>query len=279
MTVGDDLKRAADGALLELKLVGDISGQFYVPRYQRGYRWGTIEVRRLLDDIWESTGKPYSLQPVVVKRRSETEWELVDGQQRLTTLYLIFYYMQHASLQSVGPPYSIAYETRPGSQSYLQALDAERSKTNIDYFHLFDAYECIRKWFEDHGQRRQYAANKFYGYLFESVRVIWYEAPQDLDSTTLFTRLNVGRIPLTDAELVKALLLSRSSGGAGRSDRAHEVAAQWDGIERDLRAPDVWAFVTGARAEDCPTHITLLLDTLVDILVGSPKGRKRRASP
>jgi uncharacterized protein with ParB-like and HNH nuclease domain len=57
-----------DGALLELKLIGDIAGSFRVARYQRGYRWGTLEVDRLLNDIWESKGEPYSLQLVVVKR-------------------------------------------------------------------------------------------------------------------------------------------------------------------------------------------------------------------
>lgn len=72
----------AAAALLELKLVGDIAGRFFVARYQRGYRWGEPEVRRLLQDIWDSKGAPYSLQPVVVKRLREGEWELVDGQQR-----------------------------------------------------------------------------------------------------------------------------------------------------------------------------------------------------
>ena len=271
MNDGDGARPIERGAVLELKLVGDLGGQFRVPRYQRGYRWGHIEVSRLLDDIWESNGDPYSLQPVVVKREAEDKWELVDGQQRLTTLYLIFLYMQRESLQNVGPPYSITYDTRPGSQSYLQELDSDRRNANIDFFHLFEAYDCIRAWFEDHGARRQHVANKFYGFLFDSVRVIWYEAPHTLDSTTLFTRLNVGRIPLTDAELVKALLLSRSRGGAGRSDRAHEIAAQWDSIERDLRAPELWSFVTGAGDDDTPTRITLLLDTLA----GGPRGRDR----
>ena len=259
------------GALLDLKLIGDIVGRFFVARYQRGYRWGRLEVERLLNDIWDSKGAPYSLQPVVVKAREEAEWELVDGQQRLTTLYLIFLFMQRERLQNAGPTYSITYETRPGSETYLQELDAARSESNIDFFHLYSAYDCIRAWFDAYGARRQYVANKFYGYLFESVRVIWYEVPHDLDSTTLFTRLNVGRIPLTDAELVKALLLLRSRGGPGRTDRAHELAAQWDSIERDLRHPDVWAFVNDTSADDCPTRITLLLDTLA----GGPRGRER----
>jgi Protein of unknown function DUF262 len=259
------------GALLEMKLVGFIEGQFFVARYQRGYRWGRLEVERLLNDIWDSNGEPYSLQPIVVKRRNETQWELVDGQQRLTTLYLILLFMQRERLQNAEPTYSITYETRPDSDTYLRELDPARSQCNIDFHHLYAAYDCIRAWFDAHGARRQYVANKFYGYLFESVRVIWYEAPYDLNSTTLFTRLNVGRIPLTDAELVKALLLSLCRGGAGETDRAHELATQWDSIERDLRQPDIWAFAADRRADDTPTRIDLLLDTLA----GGPSGRER----
>ncbi|HHX46988.1 MAG TPA: DUF1524 domain-containing protein, partial [Brevibacterium sp.] len=92
-------------------------------------------------------------------------------------------------------------------------------------------------------------------------RIIWYEAPEDLNAAELFTRLNIGRIPLTDAELVKALLLSRSRPDDDRSDRSHEIAAQWDAIERDLRDPELWAFITASAHEE-PTHISLLLDTL-----------------
>lgn len=242
---------------------------FYVPAYQRGYRWGEVEVRRLLDDIWESREKPYYLQPVVVKQHGG-EWELVDGQQRLTTLFLIFEYMKHEGLQNSSAGYSLRYETRPDSAAYLEQLDPDRSQQNIDFFHIHEAYRCISEWFDACGARRQWAANKFYNALFEQVRVIWYEAADDLDATTLFTRLNVGRIPLTDAELVKALLLSRSRGTLGTTDRALEIAAQWDAIERDLHDPELWAFITG-RASAGPTRISLLLDTIA----GGPTGRDR----
>ncbi|WP_437929244.1 DUF262 domain-containing protein [Sorangium sp. So ce291] len=263
-----------EGALLELKLIGDIAGSFRVPRYQRGYRWGELEVKRLLNDIWESKGEPYNLQPVVVKRDGETAWELVDGQQRLTTLYLIFVFMQRAGLKNVGPPYSISYDTRAKSGNYLQDLDPALADSNIDFFHLHAAYACIRAWFEQKGPtplKRQEVADDVFRYLCKSVRVIWYEAPKGLDSAMLFTRLNVGRIPLTDAELFKALLLARSRGGAGTTDRAHEIAAQWDSIERDLQHPDIWAFVADDAAAESPTRITLLLDTIA----GGPRGRAR----
>jgi hypothetical protein len=256
--------------VLEPRLVGDIDGVFCVPRYQRGYRWGVYEVRRLLDDIWESNGSEYYLQPVVVKPLSDGRWELIDGQQRLTTLFLAFEYMRREGLQNSGATYAIEYETRPGSRDYLRQLDPDLSTTNIDYLHMWRADEQIDRWFAAHGPRRQWAANKLYGYLFESVRVIWYQAPDELGSEDLFTRLNVGRIPLTDAELVKALILARSRGDSTRTDRPQEIVAQWDTIERDLRAPEVWAFVTGKDSQEA-THISLLLDTIA----GGPIGRER----
>ena len=277
-------------ALLQDKVVGDIRGTFIVPSYQRGYRWDPDDVLRLLDDIWKTEGKPYSLQPVVIKRLNESDtdqgqkWELVDGQQRLTTLYLILLYMKKQGWQRLGASYSIEYATRPDSQAYLETLDAAMHEGNIDFFHLYKAYECIGRWFEKdrdlHAQ--QYFVSTFYRFLCESVRVIWYEAPENLDdnkkdSTELFTRLNVGRIPLTAAELVKALLLS--SVQKIHLERAPELAAQWDGIERDLRDPDIWAFVAGAEAnrdaDKYPTRISLLLDTLADATGNLKEGDKR----
>ena len=106
----------------------EIKGHFFVPAYQRGYRWGEVEVTNLLDDISMSNyGKPYYLQPIVVKKHGD-EWELIDGQQRLTTLFLIFQYMKHEKLQRRGAKYSLRYETREGSAGYLEAPDPEGSQ-------------------------------------------------------------------------------------------------------------------------------------------------------
>ncbi|MBQ5585415.1 MAG: DUF262 domain-containing protein [Selenomonadaceae bacterium] len=54
--------------VLESRLVGTIKGDFFVPSYQRGYRWGKTEVVRLLDDIYSCDGDSYYLQPVVVRK-------------------------------------------------------------------------------------------------------------------------------------------------------------------------------------------------------------------
>lgn len=263
-----------DGGLLKTLPVGDITGDFFVPAYQRGYRWGEQEVRQLLNDIRESNGASYYLQPVVVRHREDDSWELIDGQQRLTTLYLLFQYLMRGPLPTARPNYSISYETRDGSRGYLERLDEADRGRNIDFFHLFQAYQCIESWFENFGHRATHEATRLYGFLFEGVKVLWYEAPKQIDPNELFRRLNVGRIPLTDAELVKALLLSHSQATPGQTDRALEIAAHWDSFERDLRSPEIWAFVTG-EAESQATHLSLLLDTLADERVGAPPGRDR----
>lgn len=237
-------------------LVGEISGEFVVPSYQRGYRWGLEEVTRLLDDIAESDGN-YYLQPVVVKQLRDA-WELVDGQQRLTTLHLILTHIR-TYMPRTQVKYSLSYDTRKQSAAYLEDPTEDESHSNIDFFFMFQAAQRIRQWFDKQDDPGLAAVN-FYKALAERVYVIWYEAPNELDSRTLFTRLNVGRIPLTNAELVKAVLLSRTQ-------RREEVAAQWDSIERDLRVPEIWAFATG-RANRWPTHISLLLDILATELAG-----------
>jgi hypothetical protein len=237
-----------------------IEGVFFIPSYQRGYRWTTDEVTKLLDDIWESAGQPYSLQPIVVKNRGDGVWELIDGQQRLTTLWLLLRFMQKGDVR-----YTLEYETRPGSQAYLCQLDSGQATENIDYFHMHQAHATIANWFVNkmgvHYQ--QFLIDEMFRFLSTSVRVIWYQAPADTPSIPLFTRLNQGRIPLTDAELIKAVLLTHIS--HTNEGRETEVAAQWDGIERDLQRDDIWTFIANHSARDAEPHgtrIGLLLDTL-----------------
>jgi hypothetical protein len=249
-----------DTTALAHKEVGSLHGRFFVPAYQRGYRWGQHEVRALLDDIWENGPRDYSLQPVVVMRRGDAEWDLVDGQQRLTTLYLVFRYI-HGHLPKAPPAYTLWYATRPELEAFLRdevhadELPEARWKANADFFHLRRAWEAVQAWFEGHGKDPTDVALEMRSRLVNHVRVIWYQA-EDVDARALFSRLNIGRIALTSAELVKALLLARSDA------RAAERAAQWDAIERELREPAYWAFLTNAEAERHPARIELLLDLL-----------------
>ncbi len=241
-------------------MAGTIVGHFHICSYQRGYRWGENEVRQLLDDIWESNGALYRLQPIVVRALSKGEWELIDGQQRLTTLYLIYRFMERSGLKNVPPQYSIAYQTRPDSADFLNDPTRAHATRNIDFHFLHQAYLEIEKWFGPEGHDRQERADTLFLWLKKNVEVIWYEARIEEDAIALFSRLNVGRIPLTAAELIKAHLLTQLN--TSDRGRIHSVAAQWDSIERDLRHPDLWAFVSREAADDYPTRITLLLDTV-----------------
>lgn len=255
-------------AALRLVAVGDIQENFLVPSYQRGYRWGEEQVRFLLDDIAAIQDKDYCLQPVVVKRLADGRFELIDGQQRLTTLYLILRYMQKEGFKKSGPPFSIAYATREQSGEFLQELDAARAGENIDFFHLHRAFLTIQKWFEKHGHRAEVVANEIFVHLGRRAKVIWYEAAPNMDSASLFTRLNVGRIPLTNAELVKALILGKSRERAPSTQldqrRQLEIAMQWDTVERELHDRGLWSFLTNSRGDDYPTRIELLFELMAD---------------
>jgi hypothetical protein len=268
------------------QVIGNIRGCFVVPGYQRGYRWDHNDVSRLLDDIKESKGHDCSLQPIVVKLSKQgsdenaNEWELIDGQQRLTTLYLILQYMKTHANCGIGAPYQLRYDTRPGTEEYLKTLDNSSHTANADYYHIYRAHQCIADWFQKLGDKyaQNSAANTIHGYLFNSVRVIWYDAA-DTDGIALFTRLNVGRIPLTDSELIKAALLSAVRNNDPDGARAYEIAAQWDSIERDLHGIGLWAFISGLSNSDgnerYPTRISLLLDTLADE-IEAPQGKRPR---
>ena len=111
--------------ILTTKKVGEISGKFRVPSYQRGYRWESTKVTRLLDDIYQSGDQDYCLQPVVVRRQGE-QYELIDGQQRLTTLYLIYRYLRDINPFFAEPSFSLSYETREKSAGFLHTIDLSR---------------------------------------------------------------------------------------------------------------------------------------------------------
>lgn len=250
---------------LETKLIGDIQGHFFVPCYQRGYRWCKTEVETLLDDIYEYGGKPkksekenYCLQPIVVRNLGNM-YELIDGQQRLTTLYLIYVYMNKASNGFMSEPkFSISYETREKSADFLKNPDESKKEENIDFFFIYNAYKTIKDWFMQK-EKIQSTLTNINKYFDECVKVIWYEVPDSENSIDLFTRLNIGKIPLTSSELVKALFLKEESENAIRQE---ELSFEWDNIENELHHEEFWGFLTNSEIDNYPTRIDLVLDLI-----------------
>lgn len=258
---------------LEEKIISEITGKFTIEAYQRGYRWGKDEVEYLLEDISEiPDGQKYCLQPVVVKNVNDT-YELIDGQQRLTTLYLIMKYLN----AYVDIKFSIEYATRKsenghiGSKESLETIDKidlSLPSNNIDELFIKKSYGIVKTWFNGEKSKMMSFANKLQNY----VTIIWYEVDDDEDSVNIFTRLNIGKINLTNAELVKALFLSRGKKDSeGRyagnpygieEKKQHEIALGWDLMEKDLHNEKFWTFITNEKSDHYPIRMELLFDMI-----------------
>ncbi len=244
--------------LLETKLVSEIQGTFYVPSYQRGYRWGTEEVTRLLQDIYINGTSNYCLQPIVLKKCGD-KYEVVDGQQRLTTLFILLSYIKKEFKPRIEVKFNLVYETRENSADYLLNINKEQAETNIDFYHIYNAYKAIDAWFNTQPDC-VVAADDIYGYLVKYVKVIWYEVDSDEDSISLFTRLNIGKIPLTSAELVKAMFLSSDGKKKTGREKQDEISLQWDNMEKELHDDSLWYFLTNRTNTRYQTRIDLILD-------------------
>ena len=148
----------------ELKLIpvdNLLDKNFFIPSYQRGYRWNEREVTDLLEDILEfqnkdkEKGEFYCLQPIVVSEKENKSWEVIDGQQRLTTLCILLSYLEEARkiMFSSFEKFSISYETREkedySSKKFLEEIlnIEEENNKNIDFYHISKAYLTIKKWF------------------------------------------------------------------------------------------------------------------------------------
>lgn len=252
---------------------------FSIPAYQRGYRWTPRQVTELLDDVFIFQSRPktavdsfYCLQPVVVTRSAiEKPWELIDGQQRLTTIFLILSFFNcRFTVEFRKKLFSLVYVTHENSAEYLKTLDENRSDENIDFSHIWQAYQAIHEWFKDKAN----LINDMESAFLNSVKVIWYEVNSNIvDPIAVFTRLNMGKIPLTNAELVKALFLKEGNfekeGGRVRQIQQFKIAQEWDEIERRLHDDSFWFFLanTGQEANRIDFILSLRADQLTSDLV------------
>lgn len=257
-------------AILATKKLKEIKREkFLIKDYQRGYRWTELEVKELLNDILEISDEEigYCLQPLVVKKvdtqcKSERElikedkmfkktdsfpkggYELLDGQQRLTTIWLILKILNEEQ-------YSIFYE-------------GERP---IDEYYVTKAYETIKTWFEEKHEFNINLTNKgklkkgksfewneenmdAFKSKMEKLFFIWYEViDNNISSEKVFKNINEGKIELTNAELFKALLLNTDEKTLEEKMKLQRIAFEWDRIENSLRDDDFWYFISKEDVE------------------------------
>lgn len=273
---------------------------FYVPSYQRGYRWGADQVNQLIEDLEEfekyhyssDKNKFYCLQPLVVKERiiqkkernqiiEVNGLEVIDGQQRLTTILLLLQalHLRKRILEGDVPSevkacpnvYSIQYETREDSIAWLPELNKIIEKdpsyknkfvnANCDYFHFAEvfttAYNKMKDWDEDQ-------VSDFGKVLRKGTRFIWYYPTESAGTNTdIFDRLNAGKIGLNNAELIKALFVQNNNWSANDLAYVKALSLEWNSMENRLQNKEFWGFIYRSRhpfAYD--THIEYLFDLL-----------------
>lgn len=309
--------------IIERKAISDLltGAYFYIPSYQRGYRWTPTQVTQLLHDLFSYANEPhgsnssniegdyYCLQPVVARPVTNEEtikrilpeglksddnpvWEIIDGQQRLTTIYILYKYLmtkEGISEEELEEDYGgkrlyhLIYATRKDSTEFLEKLGKSDRDTasNIDYFHMQQAYDTIDQWIRSKGDYtetggialcRRYQLDETVKNvrttLFNllnagkgkknntgSIQILWYELSKDTDAINEFRKINTGKIYLTDAELIKALFLKKMS--AGLEHIQMQRALEWESIENTLHNDSFWYFLN-KRGNEMPNRIDII---------------------
>ena len=302
---------------------------FYIPSYQRGYRWTEKQVGDLLRDLLcfsndlankgnkDEKDQFYCLQPVIARPITDIDqlktifgddfndsmlehgvWEIIDGQQRLTTIFLLYKYLldqkgwdaETLKDEEDGKElYHICYATRKGSSSFLENLSLkaikdsseEVFKENVDYFHMANAFKYISEWIKTDGKsiniRYQLGGSldNVRTSLFKllngmsdtkggSVQVLWYELAENKGKRNIkeFQKINTGKIRLTDAELIKGLfLLEKNFSTSEKYIKQSELALEWEFIENTLHANNFWYFLQ-KKGFDMPNRIDLLFNLI-----------------
>ncbi|WP_368187197.1 DUF262 domain-containing protein [Aestuariibius sp. HNIBRBA575] len=256
----------SESAAIELRsinrLIVDDDGapaRYWIPAYQRGYRWDRLQVTQLLDDIWDFIQASeenrrtsfYCLQPLVVRKLEDGRYEVVDGQQRLTTIFILLSHRKEILTLLGKQRFSIDYETR--DCTFLDEIDLDRSNENVDFHHICQAWRAVEEWLA--GRDRMHALKLLQHLLNDdeagrNVKVIWYELAPNDDPVAAFTRLNIGKIPLTEAELVRALFLRRAAQDDATGNLSLRIAYEWDQIEKRLQDNSVWYFLQNTDLDD-----------------------------
>ena len=129
--------------------------QFVIPMYQRKYAWSEVEVRQLLKDLEEWDHGNYFIGNIVVEVKNDGTYDVVDGQQRLTTLFLL------CALSSSEVPFDLNYAIRENDKKFLKSLSTCKSKEEIRSIHqdnnadsvFYDNIVAIYKYFNEHNER------------------------------------------------------------------------------------------------------------------------------
>lgn len=188
---------------LSVKKLFDGDNRYIIPIYQRNYAWDIEEVNQLLDDIKKHDGDNYYLGALTVKKRADNAFEVIDGQQRLTTLFLI--------LSVLGEDFNLnlAFEHRQNSSDELNIIK-QQSELNSDS-QIAKVYNYLIKNKDGLFDIKDWQAN------WGNVQIMQVELPNNADLNQYFERMNNRGEQLEQHEVIKAKLMSELKDGNDRA--------------------------------------------------------------
>jgi len=181
---------------------------YIIPIYQRNYAWGDDEISSLLQDIKNACeknkeqDKNYYIGSLVVYRRENSNFEVIDGQQRLTTLTLIMHHLGKLSFRNV------SFEHRDESEQALSNLNYEKLPSNFS-----QALKTIKKVIGEWGNNK----DEIVKFLLDKVEIIRTEVPEGTDLNHYFEIMNTRGEQLEKHEVLKARLMKKLSGDIEKS--------------------------------------------------------------
>lgn len=234
---------------------------FIIPYLQRAYKWKEKQAKQMLEDFSEFLKQEktyYCMQPLAVVKIGDNKYELLDGQQRLTTLLILWRILfKDDKEKNTSYPYKFEYE-RDDSESdtlinrYSFITESDEIKKgehrNIDKYYMSKVYGAIKQYFDnpfDNPEEKEKKKNAFKKLLKgdgKHILFLWYEVNEEEKHTT-FAHLNSGKIELTCSELIKAILLSDGNKESSDNNRLPDkslVAAQYAEMEEAFNDDRLW---------------------------------------
>lgn len=210
--------------------------KYIIPMYQRNYAWGEAEITQLIKDVADyqekDPAKPYYIGTLVVYKRNDGSFEIIDGQQRFTTLVLLALllkqkYKNNEKIQLLKQEkiHNLEFESRPKSTNTLYEL----SQGNAIHELKNDLYnqDLLSGWSElDRALKTVDKLDEFIEYLANQVKIIRIELPKDVDLNHYFEVMNNRGEQLEKHEVLKAKLISYLNDADGtKSEKENNILA------------------------------------------------------
>ena len=200
------------------------NGKYKIPIYQRNYAWKEPQIRQLIRDIYDycekNKEKKYYIGTLVVRPDKEKNtFEVIDGQQRLTTLSMLVAYLNNIvktpnntqESEKTKLENTITFQCRQVSTNSLNKIWGKNSSDDYEATDpILAGYQILKKSFEDIvGKTSEDGTNeKYLAYLLEHVIIYRIPVPEDTDLNHYFEIMNTRGEQLEKHEILKAKLLS-----------------------------------------------------------------------